>query len=225
MVNCMPGMTMPGCNGGSQGSSLSDLVTGGPASLAPGVRAAMLVVLGLALLGLMLFLWRLVRRRQIAGYDWVTDWLGHGGAHAVGMILMVTLVLGWLPSIGPAWVYLTGYAGLALLFGARVVAARDPSSRTDDLWHVFAQLSMVYMFGMLWVGPVVVLTAAFLVLYVALTVDRVLRAVREAGPDAALRSDRRHAGVAGTIGHLAISGSMMAMFVVMQWPAALGGTA
>jgi Domain of unknown function (DUF5134) len=225
VMNCMPGMTMPGCNDGSRGSWMSDLVTGGPASLAPGMRAAMLVVLGLALLGLTLFVWRLVRRRQIPGYDWVTDWLGHGGAHAVAMILMASLVLGWLPSIGPAWVYLTGFAGLALLFVVRAAAARDAPSRAADLWHVFAQLSMVYMFAMLLVGPVVILTAAFLVLYGLLTVDQVRRAVRQAGPDAALRGDRRHAGAAGTAGHLAISGSMMVMFVAMQWPAAFGGTA
>lgn len=223
MANCTPGMVMPGCNAGSRGSSTGNLLAGTPASLAPAMRDALLLVLGLAVLGLILFLWRLGRHRQIPGYDWVTDWLGHGGAHAVGMILMTALVLGWVASIGPVWIYPAGYAGLALLFGVRALAARDASRRTSDLWHVFVQLSMVYMFGMLWLGPVLVLTAVFLVLYGSFTVDHLSRAFRDAGPDAALRTDGKRTGIAGTLGHLAISCSMVLMFILMQWPAAFGG--
>ena len=216
MATCMPGMVMPGCSDGSTGSSIGHL------AVTPGIRSALLVVLGLALLGLLLFLWRLWRHRLVNGYPWVADWLGHGGVHAVGMILMSTLMLGWLPSIGPAWAYLVVYGALALLFGARTVMARDASSRSDDLWHVFAQLSMVYMFGALWLGSVVALTAAFLVLYGVFMAEGVWQGLRMAGPDARLRPGHRSISAAGTIGHLVISGSMVLMFVVMQWPGLFG---
>lgn len=214
----MPGMTMPGCRQ-MAGPSGFHLFTPGSAALSFEMRAALLSALGLAALGLIMFLWRLLWHRRISGFRWGSDWLGHGGAHAVGMLLMTTLMLGWASTIGPLWAYVATFGALALLFAVGAVVARDQARRTDDLWHVFVQLSMVYMFGILWLGPVVALTAAFLVFYGAFTAGQVREALREAGPDARLRDDHGPGRLAGTIGHLAISGSMVVMFVVMQWPA------
>ncbi len=221
---CMPGMTMAGCRAFAA-SSINHLVSPGATVLPPGVRDMLLIALGLSFLGLVLFLCRLAWHRQIPRYRWTSEWLGHGGAHAVGMILMTTLMLGWVSTIGPAWAYLIIYGALALVFALHALVAGEAAIRTDDLWHVFVQLSMVYMFGILGQSPAVALTAAFLVFYGALTVDGLRDALQKAGPDAALRGDRAPARAAGTIGHLAISVSMVIMFVVMQWPALFSGAA
>jgi len=186
---------------------------------------ALLSSLCLAVLGLTLFLWRVRWRRQISGYRWVTDWLGHGGTHAVGMILMAALMLGWAPAIGPPWAYLIGYGALTLFFALRGVMARDVTSRSDGLRHAFVQLSMVYMFGVVWQGPVVALTAGFLVFYGAVSADHVRHAAQSFGPDAVLRGDCGPGRAAGTLGHLAISCSMVIMFITMQWPALFRGSA
>jgi hypothetical protein len=86
---------------------------------------ALLSAVGLAALGLIMFFWRLAMHEQIPRYPWITDWLGHGGAHAAGMILMATVMLGWVSRIGPRWAYLLAYGALAILFALRTVMARE----------------------------------------------------------------------------------------------------
>lgn len=221
---CMPGMYMPGCTHRGAGTSIGHGTGASPIAgmVSGGDRVALAIVLALAALGLALFTWRLLRRGRIPQYDWVADWVGHGGAHAVGMILMSIQMLGWVSSVGPAWVYLVVYAALAVLFGVRGIRARDATGRRHDVWHVFAHLSMVYMFATEVTGAVLPLTVICLVLYGALMGDQLWSAVRSLGPDTALRTDRGAGHWSSLAGHLAISWSMVVMFGVMQWPSLLG---
>ena len=202
---CMPGMTMPGCIHGSAGSPIGHGIDAGSSMLSAWAQAALLVVLTLALVGLAIAVWRLLRRRDIPRYDWVAEWPGHGAAHAVGMILMSILMLGWVRSIGPTWLYVVAYGSLAVVFAIRAVIARDGPARREDLWHMFVHLSMVYMFAILQTGAVLLATVACLVVYLLLIADHLWRALRRSPPgEYYLTHDHREHG-SGIVGHFAIS--------------------
>ncbi|MGH7918757.1 MAG: hypothetical protein ACREQM_02300, partial [Candidatus Dormibacteraceae bacterium] len=122
---CMPGMAMPGCAAATPAAPT-------------GVQVALLFVIGLAAWVLFAFLWRTLRRSQINGYSWISDWLGHG-LHAPGMILMALLMGGWVPTIGPLPLYQAIYGGLALFFLLRAILV--PGHRRASVWHVLIHVS------------------------------------------------------------------------------------
>src|ERR1035437_4987457 len=137
-AECMPGMVMPGC-ASSVPSSRAQI---GP----PVIELALILVIILSAYVLFIFTWRYIQRGHIASYHALPDLLGHT-VHALGMIGMALLMIGTLTSIGPLVAYIIAFSLFAVIFLVRIIVRWSSCDRRSELWHLFINASMAYMFS------------------------------------------------------------------------------
>jgi hypothetical protein len=203
---CMPGMVMPGC-----ASSVSSSNTGsGP----PVIEIALILIIILSAYVLFIFTWRYLQRRHIASYHALPDLLAHT-VHALGMISMALLMIGTVDSIGPLIAYVVAFALFAVVFLTRLIVRWHSCDRRSELWHVFINGSMAYMFSF---TNVVAATVVCLVIYVGFIAVTTRGAGRNVSSDRGPQEDRQSLRLLGTNGDLTIAFSMMLMLTLMQWP-------
>jgi len=201
----MPGMVMPGCHAPIPFAGAG----GGPSELG----IAMVLIIALSFGAWAIFAWRYMLRAKIPHYSVISDWLGHA-AHAPGMIVMALLMMGAVPSIGPLWIYMAIYGACALVFLARLLTHWETVPRRAELWHVFVNLSMVYMFSF---GDIELVTVICLLLYAAMLGVDASRTLRAPGAEPQTTSVVRLLNVLDSHGGLALGFSMMLMLAIMQW--------
>jgi hypothetical protein len=173
----------------------------------------MILIIALSFCAWAIFAWRYALRAKIPHYSVISDWLGHA-AHAPGMIAMALLMMGALSSIGPLWIYMAIYGACALVFSARLLVRWDTVPRRVELWHIFVNLSMVYMFSFADIQPVTIIC---LLLYAAMLVLDASRMMRAQGAEPQTTSAVRVLNAFDSHGGLALSFSMMLMLAIMRW--------
>jgi hypothetical protein len=209
-AECMPGMVMPGC-ASSVPSSRAQI---GP----PVIELALILVIILSAYVLFIFTWRYSQRGHIASYHALPDLLGHT-VHALGMIGMALLMIGTLTSIGPLVAYIIAFSLFAVIFLVRIIVRWSSCDRRSELWHLFINASMAYMFS---ATNVAAITISCLVLYLAFIAGTLRQSRRTSQNGVSSRDDRPSLRVLGTNGDLTIAFSMMLMLTLTQWPQLFG---
>jgi len=208
--DCMAGMVMPGCANAapSSGTQL------GP----PVIELALILIIILSAYVLFIFTWRYLQRRHIARYHALPDLLDHS-AHALGMMAMAVLMIGVVESIGPLVGYVIAFALLAVVFLVRLLVKWNSCDRRSELWHVFVNGSMAYMFSF---TNVVAATIVCLIIYVAFISATARDSRRSISSDNRSLEDRQSLRVLGSNGDLTIAFAMMLMLTLTQWPQLFG---
>ncbi|MGA8207044.1 MAG: DUF5134 domain-containing protein [Candidatus Dormiibacterota bacterium] len=205
-AECMPGMVMPGCASAVPSSSAQS----GP----PVIELALILIIILSTYIVFIFSWRYLQRRHITGYHALPDLLDHS-VHALGMIAMALLMIGAVATIGPLVGYVIAFALLAVVFLIRLIVRWDLCDRRSEVWHVFVNGSMAYMFSF---TNVVSATLICLLIYVGFMVEIVNLSRHNASLEGDVREDRQSLRELGSNGDLTIALSMMLMLTLTQWP-------
>ncbi len=205
---CMSGMIMPGC-----ASYTPSLRAGAGPSL---IKPLLIIAVVLATISVVIFVVRLLRRKDIANYSTLGEFVGHV-APAVGLAGIALVTLGAIPTLGPLLPYAAGFA----ILGAVLLIHGIPRWRVDrsasELWVVILAITLAYVFS---TASIIPLTLLILVLAVAFIGALIRRANLESEQPKVASARRRALATLGTNGEVALALAVVLLLSVSQWPRA-----